>query len=95
MRQELEAGVKEDIAACVTKIGECEAEIAGCVAKIDDVEKELKKEGISAGDLAYLRKEKEQLRKKEELLLTKSLVNGACARTLRRFSSPSQHVVHS
>ena len=115
MLQEPEAGVKEDIAACVTKIGECEAEIAGCVEKIDDVEKELKKEGISADDLAYWRKEKdrlgkkeeqlrkkeEQLRKKEEqlrdekkLLLTKSLVNGARARALKRFPSPSRHVVH-
>ena len=116
MLQEPEAGVKEDIAACVTKIGECEAEIAGCVAKIDDVEKELKKEGISADDLAYwrdekkqlrknleqlrknleqLRKKEEQLRKEKELLLTKSLANGARARTLKRFPSPSQHVIHS
>ena len=92
MRQEPEAGVQGDIDSCVKKIGECEAEIAGCVAKIDDVEKELKKEVISADELAYWRKEKdrlgkkeEQLRKKEEqfrekeLLLTKSLVNGARA----------------
>jgi SMC interacting uncharacterized protein involved in chromosome segregation len=102
MLQEPEAGVKGDIDACVKKIGECEAEIAGCVAKIDDVEKELKKEGISADNLAYLRDEKKQLRKKEEqlrkekeLLLTKFLADGARARTLKRFLSPSQHVVHS
>jgi hypothetical protein len=74
------------------------------------VETELKTEGISADDLAYLRdkekqlreekkqlrEEKKQLRDKEkQLLLTKSLANGARARTLKRFPSPSQHVVHS
>ena len=103
MRQEPEAGVQGEIDSCVKKIGECEAEIAGCVAKIDDVEKELMKEGISADNLVYWRKEKEQLRdekkqylknleqlREKELLLTKSLVNGARARTLKRLPSPSR-----
>ena len=81
MRQEPEAGVQGEIDSCVKKIGECEAEIAGCVAKINDVEKELMKEGISADNLAYWRKKEEQLRKEKALLLTKSLVNGARART--------------
>ena len=86
------------------KIGECEAEIAKCEEKINDVDTELMKEGIRADNLAFwreekkqLRKEKEQLRDKEmqylkerELLLTKSLANGARVRTLKNFPSPSR-----
>ena len=104
MRQEPEAGVQGDIIACVKKIGECEAEIAKCEKKINDVETELMKEGISADNLAFwrdkekqLRNEEEQLRdeekqylKEKELLLTKSLANGARIVHLKRLPRPSQ-----
>ena len=77
MRQEPEAGVQGDMIACVKKIGECEAEIAKCEKKINDVETELMKEGISAYNLAFLRDKEMQYLKEKELLLTKSLANGA------------------
>ena len=54
-----------ELAACENKIDACEKEIAACVASMEE---ELKKKDSSPTDLAYWRKEKEQLRNKEEQL---------------------------
>jgi SMC interacting uncharacterized protein involved in chromosome segregation len=86
-----------EIAKCEKKINDVETELmkegisADNLAFWREEKKQLRKEK------EQLRKEKEQLRdnekqylKERELLLTKSLANGARVRTLKSFPSPSR-----
>jgi SMC interacting uncharacterized protein involved in chromosome segregation len=93
-----------EIAKCEKKINDVETELmkegisADNLAFWREEKKQLRKEKEQLRkEKEQLRKEKEQLRdnekqylKERELLLTKSLANGARVRTLKSFPSPSR-----